>query len=271
MTELEPQHCSAGDGRFWLILGLALLAVTAAFLLPKIPQDPGYHEFADARTFLGLRNVVNVLSNLAFVLAGALGLRKYGLSKSANLHPAYLVYCLAVIAVGLSSARYHYDPTTGTLVWDRLALAVTITAGLALVVGDRLDAAWGRRMLWPGTAIGVGSVLYWRFSELQGAGDLRFYALVQFLPLALLVLILSTYRSRCLRTGFLWASLALYAIAKVCEHFDGWVYETSGFVSGHTLKHLLAAAGAYLVIGALVEGKRCGHGKGPLDEEPNDN
>lgn len=257
MTKLEPQDFGAGDARFWLILSLALLAVIVAFLLPKIPQDPGYHEFADARTFLGLRSFCDVLSNLAFVAAGALGLRKYGLSKSASLHPQYLVYCLAVIAVGVGSARYHYDPTTGTLVWDRLAMAVTIIAALAMVVGDRLDAAWGRRMLWPGTAIGVGSVLYWRHTELQGAGDLRVYALVQFLPLALLIVILFTYRSRRLRSGFLWASLALYAMAKVCEHFDRWFYETSGFVSGHTLKHLLAAGGAYLVIGSLV-GKRRG-------------
>jgi hypothetical protein len=128
---------------------------------------------------------------------------------------------------------------------------VTTMATLAMVVGDRVDPVHGRRILWPGVAIGVASVLYWRYTEIQGSGDLRLYGLVQFLPLLLLLVILCGYRSHFLRSDYLWASLGLYALAKVVEHFDRWVYDVVGFVSGHTLKHLFAAAGVFLVISAL--------------------
>src|SRR5690349_14162088 len=41
--------------------------------VPPIPQDPSYHSFADQRTILGIRNFWNLVSNGAFLLAGALG------------------------------------------------------------------------------------------------------------------------------------------------------------------------------------------------------
>ena len=61
-------------GAIRLIGGLAVLAVTGAFLIPPIPQDPAYHRLADARSWLGIPNALNVLSNAGFVLVGALGL-----------------------------------------------------------------------------------------------------------------------------------------------------------------------------------------------------
>src|SRR5579871_3712937 len=56
----------------FLVLGIVALGV--AFCLPPIPQDPAYHDFADGRTILGVPNLLNVISNLPFVVVGALGL-----------------------------------------------------------------------------------------------------------------------------------------------------------------------------------------------------
>ena len=39
---------------------------------------------------------------------------------------------------------------------------------------------------------------------------------------------------------------ALYAVAKACETYDAPIYELTRFWSGHTLKHLVAAAASYL-------------------------
>src|ERR1700686_61603 len=47
-------------------------AVVLAWYGP-IPQDPRYDLFADTRSMLGIPNAGNVLSNLAFLLAGAAG------------------------------------------------------------------------------------------------------------------------------------------------------------------------------------------------------
>ena len=49
------------------LVGFTLLAITVVFLLPPIPQDPAYHNFADQRTLYGVPNFWNVVSNLPFV------------------------------------------------------------------------------------------------------------------------------------------------------------------------------------------------------------
>ena len=41
---------------------------------------------------------------------------------------------------------------------------------------------------------------------------------------------------------------ALYVLAKVLEHFDGAIYSIGKLVSGHTLKHLAAAAACFVVL-----------------------
>lgn len=58
---------AALDRTAQVLLGLALAAWVAVFLLPPIPQDPRYHLFADARPLLGVPNGLNVLSNLPFL------------------------------------------------------------------------------------------------------------------------------------------------------------------------------------------------------------
>ena len=47
----------------------------------------------------------------------------------------------------------------------------------------------------------------------------------------------------------------LYALAKVLEHFDRSVYAVTGFVSGRTLKHVLAAAGTACLVKMLYDRK----------------
>ena len=55
--------------------------------------------------------------------------------------------------------------------------------------------------------------------------------------------------SSALPAGFIAPCLPTYArrfvLAKVLEHFDGTIYSTGSFVSGHTLKHLAAVAAAF--------------------------
>ena len=98
-------------------------------------------------------------------------------------------------------------------------------------------------------AVGVGSAVYWYVSETMGHGDLRPYGLVQFYPAVALPLICLLFSGR--RTdgrSLAWLML-WYAVAKLCEHFDGAIYDLLGnTVSGHTIKHLVAAAAILVVI-----------------------
>ena len=82
---------------------------------------------------------------------------------------------LAILMTGFGSAYYHLDPNDQTLFWDRLPMAIAFMAILAMAVGERLDAKTGAILLWPLIAIGVLSILLWRWT-----GDLRLYGWVQF-------------------------------------------------------------------------------------------
>ena len=55
-------------------VALALAAAAWAILAPPILQDQAYHRLADTRVLAGVANAADTLSNLAFLVAGALGL-----------------------------------------------------------------------------------------------------------------------------------------------------------------------------------------------------
>src|SRR5437870_1980179 len=68
-----------------IILFAPLVIGGAALLLHgPIPQDPTYHEFADRRTIGGIPHFGDVVSNAAFVLAGAAGLLFLASPRSAR-------------------------------------------------------------------------------------------------------------------------------------------------------------------------------------------
>jgi len=93
-------------------------------------------------------------------------------------------------------------------------------------------------------------VLQWRWSEQQGAGDLRFYAAVQlYALLALLAALLLPPRYT--RGTDLLAVAGLYVLAKLCEAADKQIFSLGHFVSGHTLKHLAAGAAGLLILRML--------------------
>lgn len=235
----------------WILVAVAAAAVLATFLLPPVPQDPAYHAFADRSAQLGVPNFWNVVSNLPFLLVGAWGLSAAPAVQATIPRPTYLLFCLGVTLVGIGSAYYHYAPTSDTLVWDRLPMTIAFMALFSIVIGDRISALLGRRLLWPLVLAGVGSVMYWDWTELQGRGDLRAYGLVQFLPMVLIPLMLVMGKGRGLKASWLWATLATYVLAKLAEHFDRVIHVATGIVSGHTLKHLLGALAVFLALRAM--------------------
>lgn len=231
--------------RIRLLLAVAACGLLLPWWFPPIPQDLGYHAFADAQTLAGIPNFWNVVSNLPFVLAGLAGLRvPLGApGRLPELRREYAVFFAGVLLTGLGSAYYHLTPDNQTLVWDRLPMTMAFMALFSLVIGEHLDTRLGNRMLAPLLAAGVGSVGYWYGTESLGHGDLRPYALVQFLPLLLIPLILLLFPSRFDTTRPLWALIGWYALAKVLELCDRQILELTGMIGGHPLKHVAAAIG----------------------------
>lgn len=214
--------------------GLLLAAALGLLAAGPIPQDPAYHRFADARSFAGIPNALNVLSNLAFLAVGLLGWRRIPAIPHALRLPARVLWA-GVLLTAFGSAYYHWNPTDATLFWDRLPMAVGFAGLFALVLTDQYAAGPG--ILWALVAAGVASLLCWVAFD-----DLRAYALVQFFPLAIVLLIATFEPPNTLARRPIFQALGLYALAKLAEHFDAALFESTRIVSGHTLKHLLAAA-----------------------------
>ena len=72
-TRRNEAHSSEAPA-LWPFLVLAIAVGIAALLVPRTPQPLSYHHFADQRTWLGVPNFGDVVSNLLFLLAGVLGL-----------------------------------------------------------------------------------------------------------------------------------------------------------------------------------------------------
>lgn len=233
------------------MLAVAAAGIVTAFFLPPIPQDPAYHAFADGRAWLGIANFWNVVSNAPFLLVGAYGLGRLSRLSDPTLRPAYVVTCLGIALVAAGSAWYHLAPSTPTLVWDRLPMSIAFMALFAAVIQDRMSAKVGRALLGPLVVIGMASVAWWSATELRGAGDLRPYAVVQFLPLLLMPMMLWLYRGAGLGDRWLWAAIGAYVLAKLAEHFDAAIYAAGGVVGGHSLKHLLAALASLWIVQAF--------------------
>ena len=235
-----------------VLAAITAAAIAAACWLDPVPQDPGYHAFVDGRTLFGIPNFWNVVTNLPFLFIGLQGLAWRSRLLSGTLLRHYAVFCVGVALVGFGSAYYHWAPSTPTLVWDRLPMTIAFMALFAAVIQDRWSERMGRALLWPLVVVGAATIVYWYGSELAGRGDLRPYAVVQFLPMLLIPVMLLLFPGKGLRNGWLWATLGAYALAKGAEHFDLAVLAATGVLSGHSLKHLLAAIAVWCAIRAFL-------------------
>ena len=247
--------------QLWILGGLSVAVMMAALLLPPVAQPVDYHQFADQRSFLNIPNFNDVVSNLAFLLSGGAGLvflfhvyqvpvQKAFRNKVECL--PYGVLFLSVTASGLGSMAYHWAPDNAHLLWDRLPIAMGITALLAATLAERVSTTLGLWSLPCLVTLGVLSVLYWHWTEQQGDGNLNFYIITQFYSILLIVLLSLFYPSCYTHAKDIYQVIAVYAVAKLAEVLDMQIYSLTGhFISGHTLKHLLAAFAVYRIVQML--------------------
>lgn len=220
-------------------------SVTIAELIgAPVPQDPAYHLFADQRVLLRMANFWNVVSNLPFLVVGFLGIAESVRQRTDPLRIAWVAFFCGIFLTGLGSAYYHSSPDNASLAWDRLMMTVGFMGFVTIVIAEYLSPTLAQRLLPLLLAIGAASVFYWSHTETIGVGDLRPYAVVQFLPMFLIpIIVLLKRRQSELGHNIVWM-IVLYAVAKVFEHYDHQVYAAGELLSGHSIKHILAALGA---------------------------
>lgn len=221
-----------------LILLVALFSFAFFFTKPVIIQDPSYHGFIDDRVFFGIPNAMDVLSNVFFLIAGFLGVREILSQKNLLSRRSWFWFFVSIVLVAPGSAYYHWSPDNSTLVWDRLPMSMGFMALYTLLLTEHISLKFEK---WLPLAIFVGilSVITWVVST-----DLRFYYWIQFSSFITIPIILLLFPSRFTRKYWYLVALLIYGAAKWAEVKDSEIfYATNEFLSGHTLKHILAAIG----------------------------
>jgi hypothetical protein len=230
-----------------LVNALAALA-GLAWLLPPLAQDPHYHAFADQRSWAGITFAMDVLSNLPFALWGLLGFvlvaRRPALQGASR--QTALLFFGGLVATAACSAWYHLAPEDATLSVDRYGMSVAFAGLMALAVATRVSPRAGQAIGVAGLLLGVLSVWLW-----QTSGNLMPWAVYQFGGMALMLGLLLWPRlpgTPPLAWGLV---LLFYALAKLLELGDHVVFDATGWVSGHSLKHVVASFAAWPVVRAI--------------------
>jgi hypothetical protein len=193
--------------------------------------------------WLGIPHVGDVLSNLPFVIVGALGLARRPRGLRALVFAGF-------IAIGFGSGGYHLDPGDAGLAFDFLPIVLTLAWLSGLVIADRIDAELGRKVAIGGTFAAVAGVAVWwgGGGTTPPGGDMRWYVATQALGVVLVaVAALLPASGAQLHRGWLLAGVAGFLLARGLSSSDQFLLDATG-VSGHSLKHLALGAAAACVL-----------------------
>lgn len=234
-----------------LLLGVAALLALALFG-PVLPASAHQHTLAYQRALWGIPCALDVLSNLPFAIAGLWGLvtlRRVapGMLDAPSRALASLFFA-GLVCTAAGSALYHWQPQDAGLLWDRLGMVLPFAGLLGLAAASRVSARAGAAAAGTVLLAGPLAVLWWSHS-----GNLLPWAVVQLGGMLVVLALACLPRRDGALALHLGAVMALYALAKLFEAADHAVFEATGqAVSGHSLKHVLAAAAAWPVLAALA-------------------
>lgn len=227
------------------LIGALVVLTLVAVLAPAMPAS-AWHipHFVDTRSWLGVPNAGDVLSNFLFLAMGIWGLVRLRGRNDAPVGASW--FFVGLILTCLGSCFYHLDPDAPQrLVADRLGMTVAFAGILGIAASERVSVRAGHVMVVLMTVAGL--LAAWVAYE-----NLTPWAVVQFGGMALAVALALTRPLPGALGVPLGGVILFYVLAKLFELGDATVFEATGhIVSGHTLKHLTAALAAWPVIRTL--------------------
>ncbi|MES2939316.1 MAG: hypothetical protein V4864_16640 [Pseudomonadota bacterium] len=250
-----------------LLASAALVGVAAA--APWVHSAADAHAFADQRSFFGILYALDVLSNIAFGLAGMAGLfllwRAPRRAVSNVQRAMSLLFFGGLVLVALGSASYHLDPNDATLAGERYCIAVVLAGLLGLAAAGRVSER-------AGALLGIGLLAggLWSVHAWATGGNLLPWLVLQAGAVVVLWWLAALRRNEdALRIDFVLVMVA-YGAARLLDLNDAAIFEATGhLVSGHTLKHGVAALAAWPVLTALYAAgqRRCPAILAPISHE----
>ena len=232
-----------------------LLFFLVALLYGPISQPQSYHSFADGREFISIPNTLDVVSNLAIIYPGIIGLsfvherRKKAILSEDEMSIQITLFS-GMLLTFAGSIWFHLDPNDSTLLWDRLGMSVVIGSCISLMIHDMWDKNLAGKIHIPILVMSIVSVLWWPVFD-----DLRIYFIVKHQPFVIFpLLIFFGHKTYDLISGYYWA-LSLFILATFFEFTDQLIFDLTRFISGHTLKHIAAGIGLWLLMIMLRDRK----------------
>lgn len=227
--------------RVTIVSALGLAAIVVAAFAIEIVRGPEFHRYADTREWLGIPHAGDVLSNLAFLIVAARGLRR-------TYVPMGRAVLAGVVAIGLGSGLYHWAPSDLTLAFDWAPIALTLAMLSAAVIADRDGPGLVAIALAP--VLALGSVAWWLVTGGTAGGNMAPYVAVQVTCIALPALVAVVAPGR-VRASWLFAGLAGFILARILGAYDRALLDAIG-ISGHSLKHIAAAQAAACALRGLM-------------------
>jgi hypothetical protein len=223
------------DAKRLYLAALFVFIIVALFYGP-ISQPQEYHDFADDREILGVPNALDVMSNLAIIYPGVVGLAFIHESRNRS-------QVSGMILTFAGSVWFHLDPTDSTMLWDRLGMSVVIGSCISLLIHDMWDRNLAAKIHLPIIIASIVSVLWWPVFD-----DLRVYFIVKHHPFILFpIFLLCGRRIYDKVSGYYWG-LSMFLLATIFEFADQQIFEITGIISGHTLKHIAAGIGLWFLM-----------------------
>ena len=121
-----------------LLLSITCAGIISVFCMKTIAQNNVYHQFSDSQELFSIPNFWNVVSNIPFLIFGAMGilfvLKQFLIETKTTLFLSNLFFFIGIFLTGIGSAYYHLHPTTQTLMWDRLPMVITFMSFFSISV-----------------------------------------------------------------------------------------------------------------------------------------
>ena len=238
-----------------IAIGIIAVGVVTAIVLSiamPIMRTATFHRYADTSTWFGIPNALNVLSNVPFLVAGA-----WFVLRAETIYAR--LASLGVVAIGIGSAAHHFAPGDVTLAFDFLPIVVTLMIVTAALIADRIGERAGLVALGVGVVLAIVAVVIWYAGGGTGGseavttasrGSMTPYVCVQAMGILLPTLIALVAPGTIPRVPLL-VGVLLFVLARWCSANDHQILAALG-VSGHSLKHLAAAAAASCALYALT-------------------
>jgi len=167
----------------------------------------------------------------------------------------FVVLYASTLLVTFGSGYYHLAPDNAGLFWDRLPMTLVASAFVGTIIADRFGARAGLATLAVLFVLSAGALVYWRATQSMAQDNVWPYIATVYGSLSFAVVAMISFPSRYTHAHAAWVTFTIYMTAMA---FDTWLdaplYTMGAILSGHSLKHLLAAVALFwLGWGALPQ------------------